>query len=220
MGVAELHLDQQLLTIYARLFFYGDAAFPMLCKDVAQEIQITWNEPRARVMIQQVSYTVQFKIEAIYAPALQPEDVMANTNPENNYFRIEEYSANDISFVDGLNSNTGYFKLANLLNNSTTAAHEFGHTLGLDHPEILDIRGSGVPGIMYPRGSLVDPQFQYDPNIAAGQKGGTINPLHRKVLQQDIDNLQLNKLNFSNNKKAVVGAFTSVWHQKHLPNHD
>ena len=145
---------------------------------------------------------------------------MDNTNSKNNYLRIKEYSANDISFVDGLNSNTGYFKLANLLNNSTTAAHEFGHTLGLDHPEILDIRGSGVPGIMYPRGSLVDPRFQYDPNIAAGQKGGTINPFHRKVLQQDIDNLQLHKLNFSKNGKAVVGAFTSVWHQKHLPVHD
>ena len=69
MGVAELHLDQQLLTIYARLFFYGDAAFPLLCEDVAREIQNTWNEPRASVMMQQMSCTVQFKMEAIYAPA-------------------------------------------------------------------------------------------------------------------------------------------------------
>lgn len=217
MGVAELHLDKQLLTVFARLFFYGDAAFPSLCMDVGKEIQDTWNEPEATVLIQQVNCRVRFVIESKYAPALQPEEVMANTNPENNYFRIEEYSANDISFVDGLNSNTGYFKLVNLLNNSTTAAHEFGHTLGLEHPEVLDIRGSGIPGIMYPRGTLVDPQFQYDPNIAAGQKGGTINPFHRKVLQQDVDLLQLNKLNFSKNNKAIVGDFTSVWHEKHKP---
>ena len=217
MGVAELQLDKQLLTVFACLFFYGDAAFPSLCEAVAREIEESWNEPRASIVIQQVLCNVQFKMEAKYAPALQPEEVMGNTNPENNYFRIEEYSANDISFVDGLNSNTGYFKLANLMNNSTTAAHEFGHTLGLDHPQVLDIRGSGTPGIMYPRGTLVDPRFQYDPAIAAGLKGGTLNPVTRKVQQQDVDLLHLDKLKFSQEGKAVVGGFTSVWHHKHLP---
>ena len=58
--------------------------------------------------------------------------------------------------------NTGYFKLENLYKGSTTAAHEYGHTLGLQHPADLDLRGKGIPGIMYPRGTLVDPQFQYD----------------------------------------------------------
>lgn len=103
------------------------------------------------------------------------------------------------------------------MNNSTTAAHEFGHTLGLDHPQVLDIRGSGTPGIMYPRGTLVDPRFQYDPAIAAGLKGGTLNPVTRKVQQQDVDLLHLDKLKFSQEGKAVVGGFTSVWHHKHLP---
>lgn len=86
----------------------------------------------------------------------------------------------NISFVDGLNSNTGYFLLDNLLNGSTTAAHEFGHTLGLDHPHNLDIRGKGVPGIMYPRGTIVDPPYQYDPNAAPGKPGGTMNPFTGK----------------------------------------
>ena len=113
--------------------------------------------------------------------------------------------------------NTGYFKLQNILDNSTTAAHEFGHTLGLDHPHNLDIRGGGTPGIMYPRGTLVDPHFQYYPEVAAGEKGGTLNPFTRKVLQKDIDDLHLDNLEFNENSMAMVGAFSSVWHEKHLP---
>ena len=77
---------------------------------------------------------VFFDINGVYENDLTPEMIFENTNPRNNYFRIEEYARGNISFVDGLGSNTGYFKLENLLNNSTTAAHEFGHTIGLDHP--------------------------------------------------------------------------------------
>jgi hypothetical protein len=97
---------------------------------------------------------------------------------------------------------------------STTAAHEYGHTLGLDHPADLDYRGRGVPGIMYPRGTLVDPQFQYDPSRPAGVTGGTMHPMYRKVFAEDIANLKLDRLRFSN-AKAIVGEFTNVFHLNH-----
>jgi hypothetical protein len=143
--------------------------------------------------------------------------VYENVDPRKNYFRVEEYASGNISFVDGINSNTGYFKLENLLNNSSTAAHEFGHTLGLDHPENIDIRGKGTPGIMYPRGTIVDPQFQYDPAVEPGLKGGTMNPYTRKVLREDIESLRLDRLEFNEKGMAIVGGFTSVWHDAHSP---
>ena len=142
--------------------------------------------------------------------------IFENNSPRNNYFRIEEYAMGNISFVDGLPCNTGYFKLENLLNNSTTAAHEYGHTLGLEHPAILDIRGVGQPGIMYPRGTICDPEFHYDSSAAPGAKGGTLNPFTRKVLQSDIDLLQLHRLSFNNHGIAVIGDFSSVFHENHL----
>lgn len=141
-------------------------------------------------------------------------DVYQNVDPRNNYFRIEEFIFGNISFVDGVGSNTGYFKLENLYAGSTTAAHEYGHTLGLDHPDLLDIRGQGIPGIMYPRGTLVDPAFQYNPTKPAGVTGGTMHPMHRRVHWNDIVDLKLHKLKFYNGR-AVVGEFTNIYHWNH-----
>lgn len=222
MGEAELQPDRNLLIIHAELIFYGDAANEELSIQIAKDVEDHWNEPGGKIQLSQnwffkKNYNVRFNIKGTCNRMLTPETVFKNTDPRNNYFRIEEFAIGNISFVDGVNSNTGYFKLENLLNNSSTAAHEFGHTLGLDHPHILDIRGKGTPGIMFPRGTLVDPQFQYYPEVAAGEKGGTLNPFTRKVLQTDIDDLKLGQLDFDSKGFAVVGGFTSIWHEKHIP---
>ena len=212
MGEVEIQPENNLLLIYSVIYFYGNAANKILSIQIAKDIADHWNEAEGKVIIRRNLYSVVFYIQGIYEPSLSPQTIFENTDPRNNYFRIEEYAHGNISYVDGLGSNTGYFKLENLLNNSTTAAHEFGHTLGLDHPKNLDIRGKGRPGIMYPRGTLVDPQFQYAPDVNAGLNGGTLNPFTRKVLQSDIDDLKLNKLLFDNNGFAVIGDFSSVWH--------
>jgi len=222
MGEVELHTANNLLIIHAVINIYGDAANDALSMQIAKDIEDYWNAAEGKVTLKEnfffkKTYDVRFSITGRFEKDLKPEMVYENTNPRNNYFRIEEYAHGNISFVDGLNSNTGYFKLENLLDNSTTAAHEFGHTLGLDHPHNLDIRGLGIPGIMYPRGTLVDPEFQYYPHVAPGEKGGTLNPFTRKVLQNDIDDLRLQHLDFNKNGFAILGGFSSVWHEKHLP---
>ena len=216
MGEAELDKSLQQIIIHSVFYFYGDAATAELSQQIAEDIQTHWNEPGTNVLRTSHTYQIRFNIQGFYEPTLAPETVWYNDNPRNNYFRIEEFSGLHISFTDGLSCNTGYFKLDNLLNNSTTAAHEYGHTLGLDHPANLDIRGQGQPGIMYPRGTVCDPEFHYDYHAAAGAKGGTLNPYTRKVMPSDIEALRLHRLSFKNGY-ATLGDFSSVYHDKHLP---
>jgi hypothetical protein len=217
MGEAQLEPSIHQLIVRSVFYFYGDASTKILSLQVAEDIANHWNEPRGRVPIKKEWFDVHFQIEGIWEPGLEPDTIWYNTDPAKNFFRIEEFSMSHISFVDGLKCNTGYFKLDNLLNNSTTAAHEYGHSLGLDHPSSLDIRGLGQPGIMYPRGTVCDPLFQYDPNALPLQAGGTLNPFARKVLQKDVEALCLHRLSFDRRGRAIVGDFSSIYHEKHLP---
>jgi hypothetical protein len=214
MGEIELDLHHHCLIIHSNIIIYGNAATAELAEQIRGEIETLWNEPAGKVHFKENIFTVSFKINAWLQPGITPLEIYQNLDPRNNYFRIEEFVHSNISFVDGLKCNSGYFKLENLYKGSTTAAHEYGHTLGLDHPHDLNIRGQGVPGIMYPRGTLVDPQYQYDPAKPAGIPGGTMHPMHRKVLQTDIENLKLHTLDFHHGK-SILGEFTSVFHTNH-----
>jgi len=211
MGTVELVSSQ--IIIRSHIVTYGNAADTGITELIRDEIESMWNEPQAILNYDGWDLAVKFVITASCEPGIDPMIIYQNTNPLNNYFRIEEFAHGNISFVDGIGSNTGYFKLENLYKGSTTAAHEYGHTIGLDHPVDCDLRGKGVPGIMYPRGTLVDPQYQYNPAGAAGDSsnGGTMHPKYRKVLPPDIELLNLHKLYFEN-RQSIIGEFTSVWH--------
>lgn len=217
MGEAEWVKSESRILIRSDFYFYGDAASKSLAESIANDISDHWNQPSGFTLIKNIRYTVEFIIRGFYEKDLQPETVWFNLNPRNNYFRVEEISPVHVSFVDGIKSNTGYFKLDNLFNNSTTAAHEYGHTIGLEHPDTLDIRGKGQPGIMYPRGTICDPIFQYDPAAEPLKPGGTINPYTRKVLQSDIDHLRLHHLRWDKKGFAVLGDFSSIYHGKEHP---
>ena len=212
MGSAEI--DKHQLLIYSHIITYGNAADIALTEMMREEIETMWNEPGASLRLEDSTFEIRFIITCSFEPAITNIDIYQNLDPRNNYFRVEEFAYGNISFVDGLGCNSGYFKLENLYKGSTTAAHEYGHTLGLEHPHDLDIRGKGVPGIMYPRGTLVDPQYQYEPDKPAGTKGGTLYPVYRKVRSEDIQNLKLNRQAFENGK-SILGEFTNVWHPDH-----
>lgn len=216
MGEVEIFSEEKRIVIRATIICYGNAANKELASQIAFDIRDQWNEVDVSVRIKKQWMDVVFEIDGMFRTDLTTEEVIENVDPRFNYFRIEDYAHGNISYVDGIGSNTGYFLKENLLNRSTTAAHEFGHTIGLHHPTDLDIRGLGTPGIMYPRGTLTDPEFQYDPAAQAGAKGGSLNPFTRKVLPKDIKLLMLDKLDFKNNI-AVIGEFTSVWHDAEMP---
>lgn len=214
MGEVELDQYRSTIIIKSNIVTYGNAADEKVTEAIRDEIETMWNEPKGMAYIKGIPFFVTFRITAQLRTSIDLEEIYANTDPRNNYFRIEEYVHGNISFVDGLGCNSGYFKLENLYTGSTTAAHEYGHTLGLDHPADLDYRGKGVPGIMYPRGTLVDPQYQYDPAKPAGVTGGTLYPIYRKVFADDISSLKLERLRFQN-KKAIAGAFSNIFHLNH-----
>lgn len=214
MGEVEIDSLHNTVIINSHIITYGDAADEKVTAYIRDEIETMWNEPHGKVYLQRTPFLVTFRITAAFIPTVDMIEVYSNTNPRNNYFRIEEYAHGNISFVDGLGCNSGYFKLENLYVGSTTAAHEYGHTLCLEHPDDIDYRGKGVPGIMYPRGTLVDPQFQYDPSKPAGVTGGTMHPMYRKVFAEDIAALKLDRLRFKN-ERAIVGDFTNVFHLNH-----
>jgi hypothetical protein len=213
MGSAELREKE--VIIYSHIVTYGSAADDEITENIRNEIETMWNAPNGIVSIDGHLISVTFQITATFSPNITDLNIYQNVDPRNNYFRIEHFASGNISFVDGLGCNSGYFLLENLYKGSTTAAHEYGHTLGLDHPSDLDIRGKGVPGIMYPRGTLVDPEFQYEPDRKAGEKGGTLCPIYRKVLQKDIDHLHLHRLKWINSA-AIIGEFTNIWHDSHF----
>jgi hypothetical protein len=214
MGEVQIDFSKKELLITSHLIFYGNAANVALAEQLRDEIETMWNEPYGVLHLGDGVVTVRFKITAEVQTGITDLEVYQNLDGRNNYFRIEAYAIGNISFVDGVGCNSGYFLLENLYRSSTTAAHEYGHTIGLDHPPQLDIRGKGVPGIMYPRGTLVDPPFQYDPTKPAGVTGGTMHPMHRRVQWNDIVALRLHKLKFENGR-ALLGGFTNIYHWDH-----
>ena len=214
MGEVEIDEGNRLLIIRSHIVSYGNAADEELTERIRAEIETMWNEPLVSIRLNDVLYRIRFEITSETNKGITDIDIYQNIDPKNNYFRIEEFAHGNISFVDGVGSNSGYFMLENLYPGSTTVAHEYGHTIGLDHPAIIDIRGKGVPGIMYPRGTLVDPEFQYDPTKPAGVTGGTMHPMHRRVLGDDIIQLRLHAMRFKKGK-ALLGDFTNVYHPNH-----
>src|SRR4051812_8697145 len=140
MGEAQLDNDFRTITIHSNIITYGSAADEEVSQRIAEEISNMWNEPEGIIYFQRDHFRVIFNISWQCLPQISELEILQNTDPRNNYFRIEKIVHGDISFVDGMGCNTGYFKLENLYEGSTTAAHEYGHTLGLPHPEDLDLR--------------------------------------------------------------------------------
>ncbi len=210
MSVIQLDKVNKIIYVDSVFNIYGTFANEHYAQIIQQEIEQKWNAADGKVLLFEQIFKVIFRVKIVIYDLIHPDTILQNEDYINNYIRIETASKMHVSFVDGILSNSGYFITSNLEQGSTVA-HEFGHMLGLKHPDVLDIRGKGQPSIMYPRGTLVDPAFQYDAQAIAGQPGGTINPTVRIVTQTDIDNLKIAQQIEAN--QFFLGKLTNKHHE-------
>jgi len=211
-AIAHFDHKQKTIQIQARLVFYGSEATPEAARAIVEEINRMYNEPEAEVKLGNESYRVFFVIEYALLTTEETAQLIAqNDDFQNNFIRLEKENVVTRSFMGfGLGDNVGHWIVSDQLGQSTTAAHEFGHGLGLGHPTRLDYRGSGSPPpIMAPRGTIVDAQYQWEPSAKAGEVGGTMKPFHRRVtvaeIQQIVENIKIRP-----DKSGYLGRLSNI----------
>ncbi len=183
-AVAHLSFEEKTIVVSAKLYFYGSCATVDIAQKIVVEISEQYNSANGKVKIDDEIFDVKFDIDFEIVDNIKALELAAkNRNYRNNFIRIEQKNVAERSFMGfGLGQNAGHWLITDNLGESTTAAHEFGHGLGLDHPQEYDMRGFGTPpSIMAPRGTIVDAQFQWNPTVEAGEFGGTLKPIYRKV---------------------------------------
>lgn len=207
---ALIQIDHRAGIVYvtSRLVYSGPALTKAIADEATREIHDMWNEIPTEVRIATKPYRIEFDIDYVMAGEQELK------NPEScayNFIQVRnKVNAGDRSYYTNFGAQTGVFFTSDNLGHSTTAAHEFGHGLVLSHNNHDQTRAP-VPGIMFARGTLVRPEFQYDPKAKPGAPGGTINPIYRKVRSIDIQTIPLNSVilrsgSFSHWSMGCLGA--------------
>jgi len=208
-GEAVIDEQNKTITVNMHMVYYGTAATTDIAKRASTEIQTMWNAANGKMTVNNVEYSVSFNVTSeVVSEDKASEMAASNTSAATNFVRVEENGSVDRSAFQ-LGGNAGYFVTSDNLGNSTTTAHEIGHGFGLDHPN-ADQRGNGRPEIMAARGTLVDADYQYDKNAAAGAAGGTINPTTRTVQQKNITGM-FNGVQFVNGRANVGRATNTIY---------
>ncbi len=209
-AVAILNKESAQIIIKARLVLYGKYAENELGQKIVDEINQMWNQPEARLAFGNHIFDIIFIVD--YACLTQNQVLqlaLENTDFAINFIRIEDKNLAERSMMGfGLGENSGHWLITDQLGDSTTAAHEFGHALGLPHPDQLDFRFTGMPPIMAPRGSIVDADFQWNPLAEPGAVGGTMRPIFRRVRANEILEV-LKDLNPEKLENLKIGNLTN-----------
>jgi hypothetical protein len=205
-AIAKINSESSQISIEAELVFYGKYSTDDLAQKIVLEINQMWNEPSAKLQLGSRLFDIVFDIKYLCLSNSEVLlKVMNNTNYAVNFIRIEDKNIAERSMMGfGLGENSGHWLITDQLGESTTAAHEFGHALGLPHPNQLDFRFSGNPPIMAPRGTLVDADFQWNPLAEPGAFGGTMRPIFRRVRASEVLQV-LKNLNPESTENLKIG---------------
>src|SRR5438045_7037919 len=99
MGEVEIDHIRRIIIVSSHIITYGTEAKEDVTERIRQEIELMWNEPAAYIFMHGQHFRLLFTITAEATPEIQELDVLQNTDPRNNYFRIEKFVHGNISFV-------------------------------------------------------------------------------------------------------------------------
>jgi hypothetical protein len=185
--------SKQQITFISQMIYRGQALTPRIAYDSTLEMTSLWNESRGRVRYRGREYSANFIFSYVVD---QNHRYVDSGSCAENFVKIENPArGGDRSFY-AMAGRFGTFFTSDDLGRSTTTAHEYGHGLGLDHDDYNQLYAA-VPGIMFARGTLVRPEFQWNPLAVAGTAGGSIKPHHRHVRAQDLKKLNLEAIDFA-----------------------
>jgi RHS repeat-associated protein len=160
------------ITIRSHFYVYGSGATPDRANKFAAQIEKLWNEASGEREVEGVNYKVKFQVTAQYVKESDAK-VFANKNKIDrdfavNFARIEEgYTGLAQTSPASRRGGNSMILSPAQLDNLTTAAHEYGHSLGLTH-ELDWTEITGQPGIMATVFNVVELPYTINPN--AGEK--------------------------------------------------
>ncbi len=215
-GVPVIDDKNKTITIHSKFYFYGGEATEKNAQSFVNNVQSLWGGANGSVSYNGENYKVLFEIShEIVSEDDAKSKMKGNRDAKNNFVRVESTGASHTG--TGTNGSNSFFFGANALEEGkTTAAHEYGHSIGLighsgeASPENSELY-IGQPDIMTTIYTPVEAEYTKDPSKGNSQVSGfdekRINPAtkkpvplinnpldskKRKVTQTNFDNLKIN----------------------------
>ncbi|MBX7158418.1 MAG: hypothetical protein K1X66_08555 [Verrucomicrobiae bacterium] len=223
----EVILDEKNKTVTVKMnfYYYGTEATEKTAEAATSEISTMYNDAakKHKVKINGKEYTAKFDVTySVITEEAAKKLAAANNGHINNFIRVEKNNERlKRSFVKSLGDNSGFFNTDDSLGESTTAAHEIGHGLGLNH-SASDQRGK-QPDIMAARGTAVDAKYTWNPKLGDSKLTkandpilgeysyftNTVNPQLRQVTEQNLQDI-FKGIKFDKNLKANIGTISNT----------
>jgi hypothetical protein len=199
------------LTLRSHLYLYGQVD-ELLATQIADEINLVWNENNHKVEIDQKLYQLIVRVTTSVVSVNQAI-AFARLNPLalNNFIRINSFPNDSIPvpFILG-NTNSGIWISSFNLGKSTTAAHEYGHSLGLNHPLDEGLH-MGTPRLMITDYYPVEAKYWLNPNAFSGDELARLDLNNRQLTKADVRELGLEKLNFDQQETSTIGKYDFIF---------